>query len=443
MSRLPRQVDPFGRTVVKHHANKPARERQDIFLKPALPYISAHKGKVIVFSVPAELITEDTRPRTDFWQDLLTCHDLGIRCVLCVEGPRLRPMKEHDERKVITPAELARIEQHLAVKRAQCMRHLTRAAYDLGNYVPIVAGNWLLAQPLGVLNALDYQRCGRVRRVYYADVHAALDAGAVVLINNPAADKRGDSYLLPVLNMVRFLCKELAADKMVCFVKALPTAWRGRAFPAWDLTAGKEKVPRPVAQFLHDAAHYFQFSDIQRAHLVPVDVEDAVLRELFTAHGAGMMVHRDVYEELRMPAEEDLVLIKQLIAPLEDAGVLRPRSLKALSTQRRQFRMIKQDGALVGCAALSPLKGKAGHAELECFAVAKEFSGHGYGGRLLRTMERIAAEKKFHHLVVMSTQSVPWFQERGYTAAPASIQLHIPAACKQRNPKILIKKLDQ
>ena len=429
------------RAVVNSREGKSVGDRQDIFLKPALPYIVDHKGKTVIFVLPEELIAPDQR--ASFWQDLISCHNLGLRCVLCVEPARPRPLSKDAQRRVVTQTELAQLQVDLAAKKAECISHLTRAAHDLGKHILILEGNWLLAQPLGIIDAVDYQRGGKVRRVDKQSIDNALDAGAIVLMNNPAPDKRGDSYLLSTVEMVTALCQELAADKLILCTKTLPAECRMRAVAVWTLAAHEKKLPPRILQFMRDAEHYCRVGQVKRVHLMPVEFEDALLSELFTSHGIGMMIHRDMYEQLDTPEEADLDLIKQLIFPLEEAGILRPRSLKALAASRQHFRVIKQDGVLVGCAALSPLKGNPGYAELECVVVAPAFNGHGYGGRLLRSMERLALEMQYHHLVVMSTQSVTWFQERGYALAAPTINIEVSQACKERNPKILIKQLGQ
>ena len=423
-----------------NHPNSLACEpANSVDLRSAVPYIMAHKDKTLIFVLPADLIGGGGKKRTDFWRDLMICHSLGIRCIICLEGIAVPSFRRGEKNRAVTSAQLNSLKEKLWKKTGQCVGNLTRSAHDVLGHVPVLAGNWLLAQPLGVIDGTDYQRRGKLRKADTDAVARTLAEGNIVLLTNLATDKSGQDYALPTQDIIAALCEGGDIKKIVFYTDSLPAECRSLALDIHDTDTRRREIPDVVMPFVRDAEFYCRACRVSRAHLISVECENALLGELFTSKGMGMMLHSDIYEQLDAPEISDMRQIKKMIEPLEEESILRPRSLRVLEDTRERFRIIKQDGVLVGCAALSPIKENPGYVELECVVVGKEFGGRGYGGRLLRSMERLAVEMNYRHLVAVSTQSVAWFRERGYK--PTKEKITVPRDCLERKGKILVKDL--
>ncbi|VTO12501.1 N-acetylglutamate synthase [Klebsiella variicola] len=134
--------------------------------------------------------------------------------------------------------------------------------------------------------------------------------------------------------------------------------------------------------------------------------------------------------------------ILELISPLEQQGILVRRSREQLEMEIDKFTIIQRDNTTIACAALYPFpEEKIG--EMACVAVHPDYRSSSRGEVLL---ERIAAQARqmgLSKLFVLTTRSIHWFQERGFT--PVDIDL-LPESKKQmynyqRRSKVLMADL--
>ncbi|HHM05702.1 MAG TPA: amino-acid N-acetyltransferase, partial [Gammaproteobacteria bacterium] len=152
------------------------------------------------------------------------------------------------------------------------------------------------------------------------------------------------------------------------------------------------------------------------------------------------LVTADLYEGTRQASIDDVGGILELIEPLEQAGVLVPRSRERLETNIGHYTVVDRDGLIVACAALLPFeKKKAG--EIACFAVHPDYRGSGYGTALLEHLEQRARRLGLSRLFLLTTRTSHWFMERGFS--PAGLTA-LPVARRrlynyQRNAKIYVK----
>lgn len=410
-----------------------AQER-GLLLRQALPYINNYRGKCFIFVVSGLLVRKEIEEQLNILgRDWAMCRSLGINCVLCMTEPMPagnRPLKVKD---------LNTLASRYAALYGDCNRLITQGGYELGERLQFVQGSWILARPQGVIDGIDMQRHGRVRKIAGDAMMRLLSASYILFTTPLAVDKRGTSYLLAERNLVAELVRALAADKVILYHTELAETHYKKAIPRAAAEAFTKKAKTSLRPILADMAHYCDMG-ASRVHLLPAHQEDALVNELLTAQGYGLMINADSYEELIEPHHHEMEIIKTLITPLEQEGLLRPRSLEQLQKQARNFRIIKQDENIIGCAALSALAEKKGYAELECVVVKKSYAGRGYGSRILNSMEKLAAGQGYSHLVVLTTQAVEWFREKGFAATKEKLSVS-PASCC-RNAKILVKKIN-
>ena len=133
--------------------------------------------------------------------------------------------------------------------------------------------------------------------------------------------------------------------------------------------------------------------------------------------------------------------VLELLAPLEEKGILVRRGREVLETEIDRFRILVKDGMVLGCAALYPYSNQM--AELACVAIHKDYRGGDRGDRLLKTLETEAKNQGIKQLFVLTTQTAQWFEERGFKAASVDI---LPQEKQgmynlQRNSKVFVKTL--
>eukprot|EP01155_Anaeramoeba_flamelloides_P041803 Anaeramoba_flamelloidesc35481_g1_i1.p2 GENE.c35481_g1_i1~~c35481_g1_i1.p2 ORF type:complete len:171 (-),score=29.30 c35481_g1_i1:64-528(-) len=154
------------------------------------------------------------------------------------------------------------------------------------------------------------------------------------------------------------------------------------------------------------------------------------------------MVVSHSYEQVRPASIEDVGGILELIAPLEEKGVLVRRSRERLESEIEQFTVVERDGAIIGCAALYPFAEEA-IGELACVAIDGSYRGGQRGDRLLTAIEDQARVLGLQRLFVLTTRTAHWFVERGFAAADLE---QLPQEKKalynfQRNSKVFFKPL--
>ena len=167
-----------------------------------------------------------------------------------------------------------------------------------------------------------------------------------------------------------------------------------------------------------------------------------MLLELFTRDGVGTLISAELYEGLRTATIDDVGGVLQLIAPLEEDGVLVKRSREMLEMEIDYFLVVKRDGMIVACAALYPYDGNI--AELACLAVHPDYRASGRGNNLLEAIELRARQAGIKRLFVLTTRTSHWFRERGFVNTDLA---RLPVGKRklynyQRKSKAFIKAID-
>ena len=345
------------------------------------------------------------------------------------------------------PMEYQELKNHLPSVSAlekRAMALLSRGFYGYNRKVNIVSGSWFLAQPLGVIKGKDMRHKGKLRSIDRDAIEKHLATKDILLFSNLIIDKQGTFYSANGDDMLVDTVLGLRIDKLISYVDNLPAHYRQMALDlekakALCLSLGKSSSPqyRSLQVALNRAVKCCS-AGVERAHVLPNE-DGALFEEILTADGCGLMVNLDNYETLITAEPTDINEIKKLISPWEDKEALRPRSYEDLAKDINNFRIIKHDDIIIGCAALSSVEGVSGYAELECVVVKDSHKHRGYGKRLLNSMEKLAATRGYKHLMVLTTQASTWFEEAGYK--PTKIKFPVHEEC--RNSKNLVKDISK
>lgn len=406
--------------------------QQDPFvdwLRRASPYIHAHRGRTFVVLFGGEAVAE-----TGFAHlihDIALLHGLGIRVVL-VNGARPQIEARLRERRaqmryingirVTDDAALACVKEAAGIVRVEIEALLSMGLANspmAGARIRVASGNFVTARPIGVRDGIDYCHTGLVRRIDARAIQTRLDDGAIALIPPLGYSPTGEVFNLSAADVATCAAIALGADKMILLVEGKGvTDGRGRLIPDLlpldvdTLLSGRRKLSEDLRHALEGGAHACR-SGVKRVHLVPRQTDGALLRELFTRDGIGTLLTAEPYEETRAAGIEDVGGIIELLAPLEEKGVLVRRSRELLETEIDRFTVVERDGMVIACAALYAYPNES-MAELACLAVHPDYRNTGRGEALLGRIEQLARERGIGRLVALSTQTSHWFRERGF-----------------------------
>jgi amino-acid N-acetyltransferase len=195
------------------------------WFRAVAPYIHAYRGETFVVGMPGELIAAGKL--NSFVQDLAIMHAMGIKIVL---AHGFRPQVNEQLAAKGQPARYShglRITDAVALDCAQeaagQLRFEIEAAFSQGlpntpmanATVRVVSGNFLTARPVGIVDGVDFQHSGLVRRVDAAAIQRAIDTGAIVLLSPFGFSPTGEAFNLTMEDVATSTAIALQADKLV------------------------------------------------------------------------------------------------------------------------------------------------------------------------------------------------------------------------------------
>ena len=427
----------------------------------SVPYINTHRGKTFVIMLGGEAIEHENF--SSIVNDIGLLHSLGIRLVV-VYGARPQidanlaahhhePLY-HKNIRVTDAKTLELVKQAAGTLQLDITARLSMSLNNTplqGAHINVVSGNFIIAQPLGVDDGVDYCHSGRIRRIDEDAIHRQLDSGAIVLMGPVAVSVTGESFNLTSEEIATQLAIKLKAEKMIGFCSSqgvtnddgdiVSELFPNEAQARVEAQEEKGDYNSGTVRFLRGAVKACR-SGVRRCHLISYQEDGARLQELFSRDGIGTQIVMESAEQIRRATINDIGGILELIRPLEQQGILVRRSREQLEMEIDKFTIIQRDNTTIACAALYPFpEEKIG--EMACVAVHPDYRSSSRGEVLL---ERIAAQAKqsgLSKLFVLTTRSIHWFQERGFT--PVDIDL-LPESKKQlynyqRKSKVLMADL--
>jgi len=418
------------------------------FLREAAPYIHKHRGKIFVIAFAGEVI--ECEKFSQLIEDIAILSALGTQIVL-VHGARpqvdknLNSMNHEiqvvDDMRVTDAVTLQTAKETIGALRVEIENQLSHALSTppvVNESLGVLSGNFVTAQPLGIHKGTDYQHTGTVRKINAKLIQQLTDAGSIVLLSPLGFSPSGEAFNLRYEDVASFAAKSLKADKLV-FIHA------DAATPTLDVDLqylDRFIETNPKQKRLLNHIKTAMNDGVERVHLVSTESKDGLLLELYTRDGIGTMFNASQYENIRQATIEDVSGIIDLIEPLEDKGSLIKRSREQLELEIDQFSLIERDEKIIACAALYPIP-YTNMGELACLAVHPDYKGGERGDRLLKWISHEAMNQYMNQLLVLTTQSIDWFKERGFK--PGEVD-DLPKQKKelynfQRKSKILLKDL--
>lgn len=420
------------------------------WFRGSTPYISAHRHKTFVVLIPGEAFEHVNL--ANIVHDLALLHVLGVRLILVHGG---RPQIEqalpesfyHGHRRVTDQLAMSTI---TAVNGQLRTRLEALFSTGLPNSplhnvdIPVVTGNFLTAQPMGILDGVDHLFTGSVRRVETKRIRTSLDGGALIIQSPVGYSPSGQVFNLPAEEVAAEIAIQLNADKLIFFDelahlsdaqgKRISTVTPGSLEQALTAT---EPANQARFKYLQQAVR----GGVTKSHLVPFTADGALLAELFTAEGVGTQIVEQQHKGVRQATREDVAGIVEVIRPLEEAGTLVRRERDRLEQEIDNFLVAELDGIVVGCCAIYPYGDRA---ELACVGVHENYqAGNGIGPSLLAGAEQAARNNGLTSLFVLTTQTRDWFLEQGFVdAAPEQLPEQKQNLYNwQRNSAVMVKTL--
>lgn len=418
------------------------------------PYINAHRGKTFVLMLGGEAAQHENF--ANVIHDVALLNSLGVKLVL-IHGSRPQIAARlsnagvqstfHQNIRITDTSALEHVKDAAGSLRAQIEALLSMGLPNSpmqGAKMRVCSGNFVTAKPIGVVDGVDFQHTGMVRRIDTQGIHRQLEDGSIVLLSPLGYSPTGEIFNLALEDIAVKCAAAIGADKLVLFGKARGVASKDSELHrqlAVGQIADLTVEDAEQAKLLHTAKQAC-LAGVLRCQIISYQHDCALLEELFTYDGSGTLVANDTYEQSRQASIEDVGGILELIEPLEQAGVLLKRSRELLEQEISLFRLLERDGRILACAALYPfVQDDCG--EVACIVSHPDYRGQQRGQRLLRELEHEARSLGLSKVFVLTTQTAHWFQEQGFAetsrdALPKQKQLLYNL---QRNSKVFFKAL--
>lgn len=445
-------------------------ERNDYaqWFRDSTPYISKHRNRTFVVLLDGAALAHPNL--TNIVHDLALVHVLGVRLVL-VHGARVQldaaladanDRSFHEGRRITRESDLPTVLRVFGELRTRLEALFstglpTSPLHDVD--ISVIGGNFITARPVGILDGVDHELTGRVRRVHAERLNRILVSGGLVLLSPLGYSPSGQVFNLAADELAADVALALDADKLIVFSEQ------------GALTTEKgERISQMSPAELHNivAAGSDQLASVLRAtrggvsscQLVSWTEDGALLEELYTAGGSGTQIQESTGAFIRPARTSDVADIVEVIRPLEESGLLVRRGRDRLEEEIEHFLVADIDSNVVGCCAVYPFGNMA---ELACVAVHASYREGNVvpttapgpdgesnddraarvGTSLLAAAEAQARNSGAETLFALTTQTRDWFLDQGFTEAGLDA---LPAPKQamynyQRNARVMIKPL--
>ncbi|RFC38779.1 MAG: N-acetylglutamate synthase [Candidatus Nitrotoga sp. CP45] len=428
------------------------------WFRSVAPYINAFRGRTFVVAFGGEVVADGKF--TELTHDLNLLSSLGVRLVL-VHGARPQ-IERHLSRNNLEDhyhhgIRLTNSETMQCVKEAvgrvrveiEALLSMGLANSPMANAdIRVAGGNFITAQPMGVIHGVDLLHTGTVRKIDVEAIKNRLGHNEVILLSPLGYSPTGEVFNLTLEEVATRTAIALDADKLI-FLMEMDGIQDKNGNLLRELTVAdantilskKGKLPEDVSLFLPCAVHACE-AGVARTHLISRHIDGAILQELFSDIGIGSMVVESTLNTLRDATINDVGGILQLLQPLEAEGILVRRDRERLEREIGRFVVLEHDHRIIGCAALYPFIEEQA-AELACLAVQTNYRKQGYGDILLKHVLTEAQAQGLHKLFVLTTRTAHWFIERGFKETDVG---QLPTQKKmlynyQRRSKVFLKNL--
>ncbi|WP_180730459.1 amino-acid N-acetyltransferase [Paraburkholderia sp. PGU19] len=398
------------------------------WMRSVAPYIHAFRNKTFVVGFGGEVVHQGLL--NALVSDIALLQAMGIQIVLVhgsrpqveeqmslhgVESEFSHGMRITNARALESAKEAAgevRLDIEAAISQGLPNTPMAHA------HISVVSGNFVTARPVGILDGVDFQHTGVVRKIDAESIRQTLSSGKIVLLSPLGFSPTGEAFNLSMEDVASAAAIALRADKIV-FLTETEGLLDEEGALIRELSLDDAYRLHEGGVVTGDAGFYLKHSiracrgGVARSHIIPYALDGSLLLELFLHDGVGTMISYENLESLREATPDDVGGILTLIEPLESDGTLVRRGRHQIERDIDHFSVIEHDGVLFGCAALYAYPAER-IGEMACLTVSPEAQGSGDGERLLKRIEQRARARGLTRIFVLTTRTEHWFLKRGF-----------------------------
>src|SRR5271165_757774 len=192
------------------------------WFRSVAPYIHAHEDKTFVVACAGEVLAGGLF--TGLTHDLALLNSLGIRVVL-VHGARPQIDGQLEARgadarfvrgmRITNEETLECVKQAVGILRVEIEAQLSVGLPNSLAQIRVADGSFITAMPAGVIDGVDFQYAGKVRKVDVVGIERTLDSGAIVLLSPLGYSPTGKVFNLAMEDVATSVAIALDAEKLI------------------------------------------------------------------------------------------------------------------------------------------------------------------------------------------------------------------------------------
>lgn len=427
--------------------------------RSAAPYIHAHRNKTFVLQFDGLLV--DSQRFFKIVHDIALLNSLGIRLIIIFDAsPQIEKLQQQagiqshfvQGFRKTHKSSIAYIKQAVGATMIQIQALLSMGLPNSSMQhaqIKVSSGNFITAQPIGVVDGVDLGLTGVVRCIDEESIKQKLYNNELVIIAPLGYSLTGEVFNLNAIELAMEIANRLMVDKLI-YLLSDAVLEDEVSQPIGELT--QAEVEHIIKQKeLKKADHLPLFSGlcacqagVRQVHFIKHDQDGGLLIELFTRDGVGTLLSRDPFDQIRVATIEDIGGIFALIQPLEKQGILVYRSREKIEADIADYTILVRGGSVIACGILH-IEEDSRYAELACLVVDSNYHNLGNGSALLNHIQQQAKKQGVEELFVLTTQASHWFLEHGFTEIAVD-QLPLSRQVLynyQRNSKVLLCSLTE
>lgn len=284
-------------------------------LNNAAPYIKLYKDKIFIIKIGGELLRDISSARK-LLKQIATIHQFGIKVILVHGGgPQLTEMIEksgqvsefNNGRRV---TDQSTISLAVMVLNGEVNTKLLAISVELG--IPAIGisgidGGMIVTKKREKIKdktgaLIDYGYVGDISSVNMDILNTQLDAGYIPIISSLTADADGVILNVNADTIAATIAYELSAEKLI-----LMTSVPGILMDKNDKTSLISYINHDSLKKMKsngkltdgmlpkvDAIGLALDNGVSRVHIISSNSEDSLLTEIFTNHGTGTLIVKDL-----------------------------------------------------------------------------------------------------------------------------------------------------
>ncbi|EEC50022.1 predicted protein, partial [Phaeodactylum tricornutum CCAP 1055/1] len=433
-------------------------------------YIANHRNTLAVYHIPGGLLDQPgNNVFRDLMNDIALTWLLGMKIVLVVgcrhqiakrvaqhqsDSSLEENLQSRHGLRVTDEKTLRIVKEEAGYVRFEVERQLARSlrmqgggmgnapgvgstgqGYYDGN---VVSGNFYSAQPFGILDGVDFKYTGFVRRVEVEWIRQKHNNRDICLMTTLGVSPSGEVFNVNSEALAASVAGALEASKVIYFTEQemeLRHTQHGKKIQSLRMSDANNLLEYSGVTIhkkgfvqLDDELHEMDKAaldmllkigwsvqalemGVKRAHIISPK-HGALLQELYTRDGSGLLISGDLYDGIRRANVHDVAAIHDLISPLIQMGTLIDRPKSVLEKDVESYYVFTRDNHIVASGQLKIFEN--GFAEIGCLVVNQGYRSRGRGDAMLGYLERLCLVNSCSSIFVLSTQTMEWFVERGF-----------------------------